>query len=107
MINQNRYVLFYIPVLMLCSACASNTFTQQGKVSSEEICYQQQCYSTIYWEDGSYSSIEKEVLPDSQTVYRHCYVASDGDIVCRPNIYKQPILLFDNSLEDIIENIEP
>ncbi len=103
MINPKGYSVFYLTVIILCTACASTTFTQEGEVSDENICYANKCYTTIYWEDGTFSNIEDDFLPTTKIVFRHCYLTPAKKIICRPTIYEQPIRLFDKSFEEVIE----
>jgi hypothetical protein len=85
----------------LLFSCANNTFTQQGQLTTERICYDNKCYTTIKWEDGSFSSVEDAFLPSQETVYRHCYVEKEQKILCSREVYEQPILIFDRNFEDI------
>jgi hypothetical protein len=107
MIKLTGRMLLGCSVLILCSACASNTFTQQGEISTEKICYQQTCYTTIYWEDGSISSNESRFLPDTIIVYRHCHFVNNSDTLCRDEVYEQPIILFNQNRSEAAKAIPP
>lgn len=101
MFNPKSCLLFCTLLLLVFTGCASTTFNQQGKVSAEVICYAQKCFTTVYWEDGSYSGVDNEFLPSVDIVYRICHITSDREIVCRPDVYETPILLFDKGSKEM------
>jgi len=94
MIRGKACIVFYAVFISLCTACASKIFTQRGVVSDEEICYENVCYTTVNWEDGSSTNVENRFLPDKYIVYRHCYINEEGDTECQSKVYEQPIAIF-------------
>jgi len=94
--------LAYLALFMfVLQGCAVNTFTQQGRVSSEETCYEDDCYITIYWQDGTFSQASKQSLPGTERVFRHCFIDQQKNTVCDEQIYEKPIRIFERRKDDL------
>ncbi|WP_395344179.1 hypothetical protein PN836_005185 [Ningiella sp. W23] len=102
--THKRFALTLLSPIVL-AACASQVFTQWGVVLEEEICYENDCFTTVRWEDGSFSTVDNRFLPNARIIYRHCVHSqprgSDESLECSKTVYETPLAQFDRNQDEV------